>query len=112
MEFTIEKNNGNLDNQSLRTIAMYKRGVESIVKRNPDHAIELNAVVSESLNQVNADNWDELTVISAGNVNIMVQRKLSAINEKLNPVKYESNNEWIGQAIAAERAKGKNYGFD
>lgn len=87
-------------------VSIYKRGTESIIKRqNEAKAKELRNIVKDCFIKLGVNDWNELTVEQAMNINISVINKTSK-------QKKETDNSWVGHWIEADRAKGKKYLFD
>jgi hypothetical protein len=109
-------NNGNLENWEIKNISLYKRGVAGIIKKYPQYAIKLNAVVAECLEVAGTIDWYELTGVSAMNINIAVQNELGALKPILDTrtpeEKKASEEKAIGAYLEGLRATGTNSGLD
>ena len=113
---SIKENNGNLERWEVVSISTYKRGVAGIIKRYPQYERELNAVVENHFNNLETNNWFDLTVGSAMQINIDVQNRLSELKPILDnrtpEEKKASESKATGEFLARLRATGTNSGLN
>ena len=78
------------------------RGTTAQASKNPNKA----KFLAEKLTELNVASLKELDYQQ----NMLINVAMAGIDSTQTPI--NTNSDWIGQAINAERAKGKNSGFD